>query len=508
VFRRLRGPGWNYPITCFASSSTNLVRGLVYRVLSYKGGPIIAPKPGSWSRLTVQIIRGLRKHGMRPTTLMTTESWLGRYQGRKLSVYRKALESLNVKALGDRDFVVKAFIKRDKDKIPMNGGPSPDPRIIQPRSPRVVVSLGPYICSIEKPLYKSFASLWKSIAMSTATPVCFKGFNYHDRGLLMKAKWGAFQDPVAVALDASRFDLHVSSDALTFTDQLYMRCFHRSELPALEYILSRRHRTVGVAGCRESWWRYTKEGGRCSGDSDTSLGNVCIMLAVSYRIADILRIHIELANDGDDQIFFVERSDLDALLDVIEPTFEEFGLRVKVETPVRILERVDFCQTRPVLDASGSYKMVRYPTLSLTKDLSSFLSIDKETVARNMCNAIGKCGWSAYWDMPIFKEFYWKLMNVGGDGTQHWKQTGVDLGFLYHVKDLSADPQLYRACINPEVRVSFWRAFGILPDEQLALEEEIRGWKVQFGPPARVDRPSFWWWAARDHTDPSLLEGH
>nr|WUR07255.1 RNA-dependent RNA polymerase [Cnidium virus Z] len=500
---RLTGPGWNYPISYFASCSSNLIRGLVMRVLSYKGGPIIAPKPGSWSRLAKRTIRGLKVVGLRPTAPMSADSWLACYRGRKQTIYRKALESLSVKALGDRDFEVKAFIKKDKDKIPI-GDTTSDPRIIQPRDPRVTVTFGPYIRAIEKKLYKHFASLWRSIAMSTATPVCFKGFNYSDRGVLMKKKWDSFIDPVAVALDASRFDLHVSVDALKFTDELYRGCFHREYWPSLDYILSRRHKTYGVASCKESVWRYSKEGGRCSGDVDTSLGNVCIMLAVSVRIADIMNCHIELANDGDDQIFFVERSDLDALLGVIEPTFEEFGLRVKVEPPVDILERVDFCQTRPVLSPSG-YRMVRYPTLAMTKDLSSFLPIDRVAVARNMCQAIGDCGWAAFSEMPVLGQFYDVLRKVGGNAESHWRQSGVDLGFLYHVKDLESPTSSGFACPNPEVRVSFFKAFGMSPAEQIALEDEIRGWKIEFGPPEAVPRPSWWWWLGRDHNDASSL---
>lgn len=505
-FWRLRGPGWNYPLSFFASSSTNLYRGLVNRVLSYKGAPIIAPKPGSWSRLTKDVLIGLRKCGLRPTTPMQSSAWLECYRGRKQTIYRRALESLKVKALGDRDFRVSAFVKRDKDKIPSSGS-IPDPRIIQPRDPRVTVTFGPYIRAIEGKLYKLFSSLWRSIAMSTSTPVCFKGLNYVERGFYLKKKWDSFKNPVGVALDASRFDLHVSVDALKFTDSLYMGCFHREYLPVLEFILSRRHFTRGMAKCKESWYNYAKEGGRCSGDVDTSLGNVCIMLAVSVKIAMRMRCHIELVNDGDDQIFIVEKRDLDTLLGMIEPTFTEFGFRMTVEKPTIVFERLDSCQTRPVITSLSSAKMVRYPTLAISKDLASFLPINCPAVARNMCQAIGDCGSAAYGDMPVLGEFYRRLQLVGGNADKHWKSTGVDSGFLYHVHRLEpVSPQVTPALIDPGVRVSFWKAFGITPDEQCCLESLIRDWNVSFGPVESVVKPHWWWYLAKSHSDGSSLE--
>lgn len=524
VFRRLKGPGWNYPVSFFASSSTNLVRGMVNRVLTYKGAPVYPEEKGQpnsddgdrascprakfWSRLQRRVVDGLRENGLCPTPPMSTDQWLACYRGRKLTMYQKAVDSLKCKALGDRDFEVKAFIKKEKDKIPSMtswSDPSPDPRIIQPRDPRVTVTFGPFVRSIEGRLYKHFARLWKSIALSTATPVCMKGYNYVQRGDFLCKKWGSFVDPVAVALDCSRFDLHVSTEALGFTDYLYERCFPQKYLPALRYILARRHTTVGVASCKESAWRYSKVGGRCSGDVDTSLGNVCIMLAISVEIADRMRCHIELVNDGDDQIFILEKCDLDALLDVIEPTFWEAGFRVKVEEPVDIFERIDFCQTRPVRNTNGGYTMCRYPQLAMTKDLCSFLPIDRVTVARNMCQAIGDCGWAAYGDMPVLSVFYEKLRKVGGNAESHWRQTGVDLGFFYHVKGLEQFSTAAPAGISPAVRASFWKAFGMPPAEQIALEEEVRGWNVEFGPSGRVVRPSHWWWLGRDHGVASSL---
>lgn len=473
------------------------------RVLTYKGGPILQPSPDQWTSLTRKTIDLLKSRGLRPTTPMSTAVWLARYRGRKLAIYTRALESLRVKQIGVHDFRVKAFIKKEKDKISSDA--RPDPRIIQPRDPRVTVSLGPYIAAIEGILYKRFSFAWRSIAKSTATPVVMKGYNYVERGGFFEEKWASFNKPVAVAMDASRFDLHVSVDALRFTDSLYETCFHDRYLEKLRTMLMWRHQTVGVARCKESDWAYEKVGGRCSGDVDTSCGNVCIMMAITLELGRLMNCHLELANDGDDQIIMVEESDLVRLTSMISPLFAKYGFIMKVEQPTRVFERIDFCQTRPVR-ASNRTIMTRYPTLAVTKDACTFLPIESYKEWANMLTAIGKCGVSAYYDMPVLGVFYAKLAACGGSAERHWARSGTDLGFLYHVKGLEAplEPQL--AVVKPATRVSFYKAFNMPPDIQVAIERDITRWTPSHGTPLLVNQLFAPYRADLDHNTPSDLE--
>nr|UTQ50895.1 MAG: RNA-dependent RNA polymerase [Plant tombusvirus-like associated RNA 3] len=457
------------------------------RVLTYKGGPILAPEDGSWEVLAATVIAGLRKCGLRPTAPMSPEEYLGCYRGRKLTIYSKAFDTLQHEKLAPRDFEVKAFIKKEKDKSNTS-----DPRIIQPRSPRFHVSFGRYVRAIEGKIYKRWTSLWQRAAKSTATPVCFKGLNYLERGNFFAEKWATFNRPVAVSLDASRFDLHVSCDALRFTDDLYRACFHPRYRNELDYLLQGRHATRGVALCKESLWKYRKTGGRCSGDADTSLGNVCIMLAISYQIAKHLSIHLELANDGDDQVFILESHQLSRLLEVVEPTFAQYGFRVKVEEPVYDFERIDFCQTRPVRTPAGCI-MTRYPGSAMTKDLASFLPLQRRKVLEDMLSAVGSCGLAAYACMPVLGQFYKTMSSVKGNGSKHWERTGVNLGYLYHTRGLLQEEK-HGEGIHPSTRLSFWKAFGILPDLQEAMEAEIANWQPgKNGPIHAVRQFSYWW---------------
>lgn len=487
---RLFGPGVKYPVTFFRSSETNLLRGLFSRVLTYKGGPILAAEKGAWKALTPVVLKGLLSVGLFPTAPMSPGEYLKCFGGRKLAIYSRALESLEVEGIGPRDFAVRAFIKKEKDKDGQT-----DPRIIQPRSPRFHVSFGRYVRAMEGFLYKRWSRLWQKSFRTSNTPVIFKGFNYWERGNFFAEKWATFNKPVAVALDASRFDLHVGCDALQFTDDLYRICFHPRYHAELNYLLAGRYETRGVGLCRESVWGYSKRGGRCSGDADTSLGNVSIMLAISFQIASKMSTRVELANDGDDQVMIVESNHLDELLGLVEPTFMRYGFRVKVEEPVYEFEQIDFCQTRPVRLPSGVV-MTRYPSLSMTKDLVSFLDLESLVIRREMLAAISSCGLAAYRDMPILGWFYWRMNQCVKDipSDKHWRRTGIDQGFLYHTKRLACDTARPPR-IDPGARVSFFMAFGICPKAQVTYEEEIQKWKPDLttGPASWVEEFSPWW---------------
>nr|USL90320.1 MAG: RNA-dependent RNA polymerase [Plant tombusvirus-like associated RNA 1] len=490
IIYRLDGPGVCYPVTMFNSSTINLVSGLFRRVLTYKGGAIHPPEKDQWRRLTRQVLPALKSVGLFPTTPMSPDEYLKCFGGRKLAIYSKAFESLAVQPIGPSDFTVRAFVKKEKDKDGQT-----DPRIIQPRSPRFHVSFGRYVRAMEGFVYKRWSKLWRKSFGTSNTPVIFKGLNYLERGNFFAEKWATFNRPVAVALDASRFDLHVSCDALQFTDDLYRACFERRYHAELDYLLGGRHETSGVALCRESVWGYSKKGGRCSGDADTSLGNVSIMLAISWCIANKISTRLELANDGDDQVFIIESNHLDELLSVVEPCFARYGFRVKIEEPVYELEQIDFCQTRPVLMPSGVV-MTRYPSLSMTKDLCTFLQAENLKIRKEILSAVSSCGLAAYRDMPILGWFYWRMNQCVKDipTDKHWRRTGIDQGFLYHTMRLSCDVDRPPR-VEPESRVSFFMAFGIPPEAQVTYEEEIQSWtpNLSVGPAARVEQFSHWW---------------
>jgi hypothetical protein len=76
--------------------------------------------------------------------------------------------------------------------------------------------VGPYVKRIEKQVYKIIAKVFDAVTV-------FKGLNAAKSATALRAHWDHFDDPVAIPLDASRFDQHVSEAALKY-DHPFYRC--------------------------------------------------------------------------------------------------------------------------------------------------------------------------------------------------------------------------------------------------------------------------------------------
>lgn len=92
---------------------------------------------------------------------------------------------------------METFVKCEK--LNFTSKDDPAPRVIQPRAPEYNVELGRYIKHLERPLFKSLESFF-------GYPVVFKGHDANVYGQWMRAHWDNFRNPVAIGLDASRFD--------------------------------------------------------------------------------------------------------------------------------------------------------------------------------------------------------------------------------------------------------------------------------------------------------------
>ena len=173
-----------------------------------------------------------------------------------------------------------------------------------------------------------------------------------------------FADPVAVGLDAKKFDMHVSAQALMFEHNLYNEVFHSKKLKRL---LMWQIRNKGKAYTQDGELSYEILGTRSSGDLNTALGNCYLMCAMIWSLAHSLSIKIQLANNGDDCVVVMEREDVECFVHAVPEFFSRLGFRMKIEQPVDCFECIEFCQTNPVFNGA-SYTMVRNPRTCLVKD--------------------------------------------------------------------------------------------------------------------------------------------
>lgn len=83
--------------------------------------------------------------------------------------------------------------------------------------------------------------------------VVAKGLTIDETGKLMAEKWHKFSRPVGVGIDASRFDQHVSKQALEWEHSIYNAIFQSGELAAA---LKWQIHNVGFARSKDGCIKY------------------------------------------------------------------------------------------------------------------------------------------------------------------------------------------------------------------------------------------------------------
>lgn len=438
-----------------ANNAINMRRGITERVLYVQRGEGLSKPPQPMEgvyRSRLGKLRGRLVRRMTPTPIVAVQDYPELYTGRKRAIYRRAVDSLSTRGVSITDSYVSTFLKAEK--INFSAKSDPAPRVIQPRSPRYNVMVGRYLKLFEKRVFATFEREF-------GYPVVLKGRNAAQVGDCMHKHWTAFTRPVAVGLDASRFDQHVSVEALEFEHSIYNAVFQSDELRRLlRWQLTNR----GIA--RVPGWRfdYTTKGCRMSGDINTSLGNCIIMSCIVIAYCEHVGIKFRLANNGDDCVVFVDQTDL-GRLDGIDAWMLDFGFKLTREAPVYVFEKVVFCQAQPVYTSTG-WRMVRDPFTAMSKDCVSLVSWDSDVAIQQWASAISACGLSLTRGVPVWEAWYEQLQRVGGGVASLGVEERVnECGMYYMSKGVVG------GCVSDEARVSFWRAFGILPDTQVSLEQ-------------------------------------
>jgi hypothetical protein len=398
---------------------------------------------------------------LRRTTVVTRDEYPGLYTGRKQVVYNRALESLKIRGFNKCDAYVSTFVKAEK--VNFSAKSDPAPRVIQPRSPRYNLEVGRYLKLFEKELCRGFHRLF-------GYEVVLKGLNADGTAAALHASWSAFNRPVAIGLDASRFYQHVSVDALEFEHSVYNGVFRSAELRKLLQ-LQLRNRGFGRVG--DTLVSYTVDGCRMSGDINTGMGNCLIMSSLVLNYFEEVGLKARLANNGDDCVVICEQADVDKLSG-IDAYFTDFGFKLKREPDVTVFERIEFCQSQPVW-VDGSYRMVRNPWTAMSKDCVSLLGWSSLEEFDTWRDAIGSCGLELTRGVPVWESFYRSIQHTGQ--RQGGKKFVYDSGMGYMARGVRG------AVVTPEGRASFWRAFGITPDLQVAMEANWPGIEYNSLPP-------------------------
>lgn len=316
------------------------------------------------------------------------------YSGPKKQLYERAAETVHRRGFLPRDAHLKSFVKVEKIEIKPKRQVA---RLIQPRSPEYNVLVGRYIKHLEHPTYLQLNELWGG-------PTVMKGLNCFQQAHVMREAWDSFAQPVAIMLDAVRFDQHVSIPMLQWEHSIYLEHYRGDDRNALATLLRHQLHNVGRIRLENETIRYRVDGCRMSGDMNTALGNCLLMCSCCWALVQEVGVRARLFNNGDDCCLIVESRHLEVLRSAIKPFFLRLGFIIDIEGSTRVFEEISFCQTQPVFDGR-LWRMVRDPRKVLSKDTTLLRRWSpKEWDAYFAC--LGKCGLALTWGLPIFQEFY------------------------------------------------------------------------------------------------------
>lgn len=483
------GPALQYIV--HNNSFHNVRRGIAERVLYIKTidgeyEPTVKPVAKVFQERMLEFRSKIRKH-LPSTTPIPRDQFPLLYKGRRQTVYALAVISLSLKAVERRDSFLKAFVKAEKILWAVAAAVScvtakvdPAPRLIQPRDPRYNVEVGRYLKPYEGLVYKAIGKVWGDVTVA-------KGLNATQRGTLIEAKWNHFRNPIAVGIDASRFDQHVSATALEWEHSVYHLMNDSAEFKRL---LSWQVHNRGSAYTREGKVTYKVNGCRMSGDMNTALGNCLLMSAMVWSYSQSCGIDSKLINDGDDCVVFMERRMMSRFVDGLDNWFKGMGFNMKVEKPVTRLEEIEFCQCRPIWTPEG-YVMVRNIRQSLGKDSTSIKPLDSERIFRKWCGEVGDCGISLTGGIPVVSEFYNLLIRTCG-GLRSLR-LGYDPVFETGMRMMAKGMHRDNLRIHNKTRVSFYYAFGVQPDMQVLWESHYKEMVLRYAnaEPFNETSPSF-----------------
>jgi len=424
-----------------------------------------------------------RYGGYKWTYLETAQSYHGA-MGRK---YAEAEMSLRVDPLTGKDAELKAFLKAEK----CGAAKDAKPRMIFPRSPRFNLALASWLKPFEHWLWGNLTA--KRLFGGSNTRVVAKGLSPKRRANLIKRKFGGFERPVCFEVDGKAFEAHVSSSQVDAERSVYLAAY--SQDPRLARLLSMQV----FSGRTASGVKFSRPGGRASGDFNTGMGNTILMLCAVVGVMLTRRVKFDILADGDNALLFCDERDLDVVLEnFAEDVLADSGHELTLEKPVSVLEEIRFGRSAPVyLGPSLGWTMVREPTAVISGACASHRWLSEPSFAKRWISGVARCELSLALGVPVLQAHFLKVLNTCGVFERELPQAALADYFVVGARLAGLEDVVE---VSREARLSFHRAFGLSPEEQVAWENRPIGVSWHFE--ERVWRPRSQWVEA----DPGYYE--
>jgi len=395
----------------------------------------------------------------------TAESYGGSLRRR----YLEAERSLMLDGpISSKDYMLRAFLKAEKVQY----FKLQKPRMIFPRSPRYNLMLASWLKPFEHWLWGNLKSVGtRGVPRSR---VVAKGLSPRGRAGLIARKFSAIRDCVVFEVDGKAFEAHLDVWQLVQEHACYAAAYPGDR--DLMRLLAKQLRNFGVTSCGV---RFSRPGGRASGDYNTGMGNSLVMLAVVDAVMRIIGVsQFDSLVDGDNALIFIPRRDCQEVVQRFGPTaLECSGHEMVLERPVDHLEGVRFGQSAPVRTQFG-WTMVRDWRKVLSGGTSSHANLNEPKFAGRYLHGVALCEASLARGVPILGKWAESLRR----NTERFGCAGVwDHLRDYQVLGVRLDGALSNTrYVEPSMgaRESFCLAFGVPPDVQLAMERELEAGRV------------------------------
>jgi len=390
------------------------------------------------------------------------EDIVSHYTGAKRTKYERAAATLSDHPVEARDARVTLFVKGEKRKE----HDLKDPRVIQFRTPRYNIELATFLKPVEHAFLR-YRGCRRGVRKSF---VIAKGRDSVERAQLISFKMQQFGDPVCVPLDAKRFDKHVASECLEQEHRVYNTLWKD---PTLAKLLRMQINNKGRSMCGI---KYKVKGNRMSGDYNTGLGNCLLVAAMVEEWLRRLKLkRFDYFADSDDCLVFLERADLQRLLDDVDQAFLEYGHEVTVDEVAYELWDVQHCQAKPVVTASG-VRMIRDWRKVVSQAFAGYAHYYDPKGGMRVMKSVAQCELVLNAGVPILQpmsQHILRLLESKRFATLDLRDKSAWLASIEARRrhfDWTDDVSVE---ITPEARSSFERVFGVTREQQLAIEARL-----------------------------------
>jgi len=385
------------------------------------------------------------------------------YTGALRRRYLEAEESLILDGpVSSGDVRLRAFLKAEKCNALVK---FPKPRMIFPRSPRYNLELATWLKPFEHWLWGNLTS--KRLFGGSNTRVCAKGLNPRQRANLIVRKFGSLASCVVFEVDGKAFEAHCDAWQLQLEHSVYEAAYPGDK--DLQRMLAKQLVNFGVTA---NGVKFSRDGGRASGDFNTGMGNTLIMTAVVVSVLRNLKVPFDVLVDGDNALVFLRQCDSSRVCSVFaQEVLKCSGHEMVLERPVSFIEGVRFGQSAPVKVGRG-WTMVRDFRKVLSQGTSNHAHLYEPRFVAPYLHGVALCELSLNVGVPIIG--YWaEVLRRATVGAR-----AVDAAFYRDYQALGVRTEQLREDVfeepTDEARRSFSRAFGVAPDVQVLLESQLK----------------------------------